>query len=100
MLAIQCGVEARKASEAGVDKLADTVSALIEWRKKCCTDKLKPGTPLNTNDGVTIAKEIELVHLRIWAHSFRLLQRQMMWQVTHNNTSSSCAGTINEGKFR
>ena len=54
------GEEARKALQRGVDQLADTVK--ITLGPKGCNVVLgkKFGAPLITNDGVTIAKEIEL----------------------------------------
>jgi chaperonin GroEL len=52
--------EARRALEAGVDKLADTVSITLGPRGRNVVLDKKWGAPTITNDGVTIAKEVEL----------------------------------------
>ncbi len=57
---IKFGADARKALEAGVNKLADTVSVTIGPKGRNVVLDKQYGTPLITNDGVTIAKEIEL----------------------------------------
>ncbi|MBQ2450494.1 MAG: chaperonin GroEL [Lachnospiraceae bacterium] len=57
---IKYGAEARKALEAGVNKLADTVSVTIGPKGRNVVLDKSFGAPLITNDGVTIAKEIEL----------------------------------------
>ena len=57
---IKYGAEARKALEAGVNKLADTVSVTIGPKGRNVVLDKSYGAPLITNDGVTIAKEIEL----------------------------------------
>ncbi|MFV0504946.1 MAG: chaperonin GroEL [Lachnospirales bacterium] len=57
---IKYGSEARKALEAGVDKLANTVKVTIGPKGRNVVLDKKYGSPLITNDGVTIAKEIEL----------------------------------------
>ncbi len=54
------GEEARKAIERGVNKLADTVKITLGPKGRNVVLDKKFGTPLITNDGVTIAKEIEL----------------------------------------
>lgn len=54
------GEEARKAIEAGVNKLADTVKITLGPKGRNVVLDKKYGTPLITNDGVTIAKEVEL----------------------------------------
>ena len=54
------GEEARKALQAGVDKLADTVKITMGPKGRNVVLDKKYGAPLITNDGVTIAKEIEL----------------------------------------
>ena len=54
------GEEARKALQTGVDKLADTVKITIGPKGRNVVLDKKYGAPLITNDGVTIAKEIEL----------------------------------------
>ncbi len=57
---IKYGAEARAALEAGVDKLADTVRVTIGPKGRNVVLDKSYGTPLITNDGVTIAKEVEL----------------------------------------
>ncbi len=57
---IKYGAEARAALEAGVDKLADTVRVTIGPKGRNVVLDKSYGAPLITNDGVTIAKEIEL----------------------------------------
>ena len=57
---IKYGSEARAALEAGVDKLADTVKVTLGPKGRNVVLDKQFGTPLITNDGVTIAKEIEL----------------------------------------
>ena len=57
---IKRGEEARKALEAGVNQLADTVKVTLGPKGRNVVLDKKFGAPLITNDGVTIAKEIEL----------------------------------------
>jgi len=57
---IKFGLEARSALEIGVNKLADTVKITLGPKGRNVVLDKKYGTPLITNDGVTIAKEIEL----------------------------------------
>ncbi len=57
---IKHGVDARIALEAGVNKLANTVSVTLGPKGRNVVLDKQFGTPLITNDGVTIAKEIEL----------------------------------------
>ena len=57
---IKYGEDARKALQAGVDQLADTVKITLGPRGRNVVLDKKFGAPLITNDGVTIAKEIEL----------------------------------------
>ncbi len=57
---IKYGIEARKALEAGVNKLADTVRVTIGPKGRNVVLDKSYGAPLITNDGVTIAKDIEL----------------------------------------
>ena len=54
------GEDARKALKAGVDRLADTVKITLGPKGRNVVLDKKFGSPLITNDGVTIAKEIEL----------------------------------------
>ena len=57
---IKYGVDARKALEAGVNQLADTVRVTLGPKGRNVVLDKSFGAPLITNDGVTIAKEIEL----------------------------------------
>lgn len=57
---IKYGIEARTALEAGVNKLADTVKVTLGPKGRNVVLDKKFGSPLITNDGVTIAKDIEL----------------------------------------
>jgi chaperonin GroEL len=57
---IKFGVEARTALETGVNKLADTVRVTLGPKGRNVVLDKSYGAPLITNDGVTIAKEIEL----------------------------------------
>ena len=54
---IKRGDEARKALQAGVDQLADTVKITLGPKGRNVVLDKKYGAPLITNDGVTIAKE-------------------------------------------
>ena len=57
---LRYGEEARKSLQAGIDKLADTVKITLGPKGRNVVLDKRYGTPLITNDGVTIAKEIEL----------------------------------------
>ena len=57
---IKYGAEARKALESGVNQLADTVRVTLGPKGRNVVLSKSYGTPLITNDGVTIAKDIEL----------------------------------------
>ena len=54
------GEEARRSLESGIDQLADTVKVTLGPKGRNVVLDKKFGTPLITNDGVTIAKDIEL----------------------------------------
>ena len=54
------GEEARKALSSGINQLADTVKITLGPKGRNVVLDKKFGAPLITNDGVTIAKEIEL----------------------------------------
>ena len=77
---IKYGAEAREALEAGVNKLANTVRVTIGPKGRNVVLDKQFGAPLITNDGVTIAKEIELEDAfeNMGAQLMRLQQRQMM----------------------
>ena len=57
---IAYGEEARKSLMRGIDQLADTVKITLGPKGRNVVLDKKYGAPLITNDGVTIAKEIEL----------------------------------------
>ena len=57
---IKYGADARNALQAGIDKLADTVRITMGPKGRNVVLDKKFGAPLITNDGVTIAKDIEL----------------------------------------
>ena len=57
---IKYGIDARKALEAGVNQLADTVRVTLGPKGRNVVLDKTYGAPLITNDGVTIAKDIEL----------------------------------------
>src|SRR5512137_47737 len=57
---IMFGEEARRGMQAGVDKLANTVKVTLGPKGRNVVLDKKFGSPLITNDGVTIAREIEL----------------------------------------
>ena len=57
---IKFGADARAALECGVNKLADTVRVTLGPKGRNVVLDKQFGSPLITNDGVTIAKEIEL----------------------------------------
>ena len=66
---IKYGVEAREALVKGVNELADTVRVTIGPKGRNVVLDKAYGSPLITNDGVTIAKEIELEPLQTWVRS-------------------------------
>jgi len=57
---IQYGEEARRSLEKGINQLADTVKITLGPKGRNVMLEKKYGAPLITNDGVSIAKEIEL----------------------------------------
>ena len=71
------GEDARKALQSGVDKLANTVKITLGPKGRNVVLDKKYGSPLITNDGVTIAKEIELED-KFENLLKRYLQKQMM----------------------
>lgn len=80
---IKYGSEARTALEKGVNQLADTVKVTLGPKGRNVVLDKSFGAPLITNDGVTIAKEIELEDgFEIWERSLseKLLLRRTMWQ--------------------
>lgn len=74
------GEEARKKLQSGIDQLADTVKVTIGPKGRNVVLGKKYGAPLVTNDGVTIAKEVEL------EDPFENMGAQMIREVaTHTN---------------
>ena len=84
---IKFGAEARTALEAGVNKLADTVKVTLGPKGRNVVLDKKFGTPLITNDGVTIAKEIEL------EDSFENLGAQLVKEVATKTNDVAGDGT-------
>ena len=84
---IKYGADARKALEAGVDKLADTVRVTIGPKGRNVVLDKSYGAPLITNDGVTIAKEIEL------EDSFENMGAQLVKEVATKTNDVAGDGT-------
>ena len=84
---IKYGSEARTALEAGVNKLADTVSVTLGPKGRNVVLDKSYGTPLITNDGVTIAKEIEL------EDSFENMGAQLVKEVATKTNDAAGDGT-------
>ena len=92
---IKYGSEARTALEKGVNQLADTVKVTLGPKGRNVVLDKSFGAPLITNDGVTIAKEIEL------EDGFENMGAQLIREVAsdercgrrwNNNGNSACAG--------
>ena len=81
------GEEARKAIERGVNQLADTVKITLGPKGRNVVLDKKYGTPLITNDGVTIAKEIEL------EDAFENMGAQMIKEVSTKTNDVAGDGT-------
>ena len=84
---IKYGVEARKALEAGVNQLADTVRVTLGPKGRNVVLDKSFGAPLITNDGVTIAKEIEL------ADAFENMGAQLIKEVASKTNDVAGDGT-------
>ena len=84
---IKYGVEARKALEAGVNQLADTVRVTLGPKGRNVVLDKSFGAPLITNDGVTIAKEIEL------ADPFEKMGAQLVKEVATKTNDAAGDGT-------
>lgn len=84
---IKHGVEARKALEAGVNQLANTVRVTLGPKGRNVVLDKSFGTPLITNDGVTIAKEIEL------ADAFENMGAQLVKEVATKTNDVAGDGT-------
>ena len=81
------GEEARKALQAGIDKLANTVKITLGPKGRNVVLDKKYGAPLITNDGVTIAKEIEL------DDSFENMGAQLVKEVSSKTNDDAGDGT-------
>ena len=84
---IKYGAEARKALEAGVNQLADTVKVTLGPKGRNVVLDKSYGAPLITNDGVTIAKEIEL------EDSFENMGAQLVKEVATKTNDVAGDGT-------
>ncbi|WP_027438377.1 chaperonin GroEL [Lachnospira multipara] len=84
---IKYGIEARKALEEGVNKLANTVKVTIGPKGRNVVLDKSYGAPLITNDGVTIAKEIEL------EDSFENMGAQLVKEVASKTNDVAGDGT-------
>ena len=81
------GEEARKYLQAGIDKLADTVKITLGPKGRNVVLDKKFGSPLITNDGVTIAKEIEL------ENAFENMGAQLVKEVATKTNDAAGDGT-------
>ena len=84
---LKYGEEARKALQAGIDKLADTVKITLGPKGRNVVLDKKFGAPLITNDGVTIAKEIEL------EDAFENMGAQLVKEVSIKTNDAAGDGT-------
>ncbi len=84
---LKYGAEARAALEAGVNKLANTVRVTLGPKGRNVVLDKSYGTPLITNDGVTIAKEIEL------ADAFENMGAQLVKEVATKTNDVAGDGT-------
>ena len=81
------GIEARNALQRGVDQLADTVKITLGPKGRNVVLDKKYGAPLITNDGVTIAKEIEL------EDAFENMGAQLVKEVATKTNDAAGDGT-------
>ena len=81
------GEDARKALQTGIDKLADTVKITLGPKGRNVVLDKKYGAPLITNDGVTIAKEIEL------EDAFENMGAQLVKEVATKTNDAAGDGT-------
>ena len=84
---LKYGEEARKALQTGIDKLADTVKITLGPKGRNVVLDKKFGAPLITNDGVTIAKEIEL------EDAFENMGAQLVKEVATKTNDAAGDGT-------
>ena len=85
---IAYGEEARKALQAGIDQLADTVKITLGPKGRNVVLDKKYGAPLITNDGVTIAKDIEL------EDAFQNMGAQLVKEVATKTNDAAGDGKI------
>ena len=88
------GEEARKALEAGIDKLSNTVKITLGPKGRNVVLDRKYGAPLITNDGVTIAKEVEL------EDAFENMGAQLVKEVATKTNDVAGDGTTHKPSFR
>ena len=81
------GEDARKALQAGIDKLSNTVKITLGPKGRNVVLDKKYGAPLITNDGVTIAKEIEL------EDAFENMGAQLVKEVATKTNDTAGDGT-------
>ena len=81
------GEDARKALQSGIDQLADTVKITLGPKGRNVVLDKKFGSPLITNDGVTIAKEIEL------DDAFQNMGAQLVKEVATKTNDAAGDGT-------
>ena len=81
------GQQARESLQKGIDTLADTVNITLGPKGRNVVLERKFGSPLVTNDGVTIAKEIEL------KDSFENMGAQMLREVATKTNDAAGDGT-------
>ena len=81
------GVDARKALQSGIDQLADTVKITLGPKGRNVVLERKFGAPLITNDGVTIAKDIEL------DNAFENMGAQLIKEVATKTNDAAGDGT-------
>ena len=84
---IKYGEDARKALQSGIDKLADTVRITMGPKGRNVVLDKKFGAPLITNDGVTIAKDIEL------EDAFENMGAQLVKEVATKTNDAAGDGT-------
>ena len=87
---IKYGADARGALEAGVNQLADTVRVTLGPKGRNVVLDKSFGAPLITNDGVTIAKEIEL------EDAFENMGAQLIKEVASKTNDVAGDGTTTE----
>ena len=89
------GEEARKALLGGINKLADTVKITLGPKGRNVVLDKKFGAPLITNDGVTIAKEVELEDPfeNMGAREGSCNQDERRCRRRHHDRNTACTGT-------